>query len=115
MSLDSLTISELKTLKSLFDGNVSNPNLSHPYKIGTAYLIRGVTHYYTGRLICVTDQELVLEEAAWIADTGRYNEAIKTGKLNEVEPIIGPAIIGRGALVDAVEWPNNIPLPREVK
>lgn len=115
MSLDSLTISELKTLKCLFDGNTSVSNSAHPYKIGTAYLIRGVTHYYTGRLVSVTEQELVLEDAAWIADTGRYNEALETGKLNEVEPIIGPAIIGRGALVDAVEWPSNIPLPREVK
>lgn len=113
MNLDSLTLGEIKTLKCLF--NKEDGATAHPYKIGTAYLIRGVTMYYTGRLVSVNNMELVLDEAAWIADTGRYSEAVKTGKLNEVEPIVGPCIIGRGSIVDAVEWPNNIPLPREVK
>lgn len=112
MNLDDLTLGQIKSLKSLFGKESEKP---HPYKIGTAYLIRCMTMYYTGRLIEVSNQELVLEDAAWIADTGRYSEALKTGKLNEVEPIIGNVIIGRGSLGDAVEWPNNIPLPREVK
>lgn len=115
MNLDSLTLGELKTLKCLFGKEASSTGSSHPYKVGTAYLIRGVTMYYTGVLVTVNDTELVLEDAAWIADTGRYSDAVKYGKLNEVEPIIGPCIIGRGSIVDAVEWPNNIPLPRDVK
>ena len=113
MNLDELTLGQIKSLKGLLGGE--SDDSKHPYKIGTAYLIRGVTMYYTGRLIHVSNQELVLEDAAWIADTGRYNEALKTGKLNEVEPIIGNVVIGRGSIVDAVEWAKNIPLPREVK
>jgi len=112
MNLDDLTLGQIKSLKSLL-GTESED--SHPYKIGTAYLIRCVTMYYTGRLISVSKQELVLEDSAWVADTGRYHEALKTGELSEVEPIIGNLIIGRGSIVDAVEWPKNIPLPREVK
>lgn len=106
MSLDTLTVGDLKQLVGLFSGK---PTDEHPYKIGQAYLIRTVTHYYTGRLARVTQQEIVLETAAWIADTGRYSVALKSGQLNEIEPIIGPAVIGRGAIVDAVEWPHNLP------
>lgn len=106
MNLDSMTIGDFKQLAQVFNGGQF---AEHPYKIGQAYLIRTVTHYYTGRLEKVTAQELVLASAAWIADTGRYFDALKNGTLNEIEPIIGNAIIGRGAVIDAVEWPNNLP------
>lgn len=86
----------------------------HVYKIGKPYLIRTVTHYYTGKLVAVTDQELLLEDAAWIADTGRFHQAVRDGVLSEVEPYpAGQVIIGRGAIVDAMLWPHK--LPREVK
>jgi len=88
---------------------------SHPYKIGAPYLIRTVTHYYTGRLVAVHQQELLLEDAAWIADTGRYHKALETGEVSEVEPIKGQCIVGRGAIIDAVDWPNSIALPRTPK
>lgn len=105
MNLDEMKIGDLKKLSCLF-GSGEKP---HPYKIGQAYLIRSVTHYYTGRLEQVTEHELVLSTAAWIASTGRYYDALKNGTLDEIEPIIGNAIIGRGAICDAVEWPNNLP------
>lgn len=113
MNLDELTLADIKALNKLIAGQpAQNPG---PYKVGTAYLIRTVTMYYTGRIVSVHPNEIVLEDAAWIADTGRYHKALETGELSEVEPIKGPAIIGRGALVDAVEWPSHVPLPRTVK
>jgi hypothetical protein len=84
-------------------------NEGHPYEIGQAYFIRTVTMYYTGRLLAVTDKELVLSDAAWIADTGRFYDAIKSGSLNEVEPFLGPVIIGRGAIIDAWKWMHDLP------
>lgn len=83
------------------------------WQVGQAYLIRTVTNYWTGRLVAVGQQELVLEEAAWVADTGRFNEADSKGTLNEVEPVQGRIIIGRGSIVDAVLWKHT--LPRSVK
>lgn len=80
-----------------------------PYQVGKNYLIRTVTHYYTGRLVTVFRQELVLEDAAWIADTGRFSTAIKSGNLNEVEPMQGPIVIGRGAIIDASIWSHKLP------
>ena len=86
----------------------------HPWKKGTNYLIRTVTMIDIGQLVEVTDQELVLEKASWIADTGRFNEALKNGTLNEVEPFPdGLVIVGRGSIIDACEW--NHALPRTVK
>ena len=89
--------------------------MSGPYEIGANYFVRTVTHHYTGRLVEVYEHELVLVDAAWIADDGRWQQAIATGALNEVEPYPDGArcIIGRGSIVDAcaVAWP----LPRAQK
>lgn len=86
---------------------------NHPYKIGAIYLIRTVTMIQTGRLVEVHDKELVLEDAAWIADTGRFSDALKNSKFNEVEPFPdGRVIVGRGAVIDAVEIEAS---PREQK
>jgi len=81
---------------------------SQPYEIGANYFIRSVTHHYTGRLVSVGDKELVLVNAAWIADDGRFMQAVASGEFNEVEPY--PAnqrvIVGRGAVLDAVVIPK---------
>jgi hypothetical protein len=110
-----LSVSELFDLVKCLSNKTRENNCDHPYDVGSAYLIRTMTHYYTGRLRSVYQSELLLDDAAWIADTGRYADALVSGKLNEVEPIVGPVVIGRGAIVDAVKWPNNIPLPRDQK
>lgn len=85
----------------------------HPYQIGQGYFVRTVTMYFTGRLIAVYPQELVFEEAAWIADTGRFKQALETGSFNEVEPYPTQVIIGRGAIIDIS--PFALALPRKQK
>ena len=83
------------------------------WQLGANYLIRTVTMIDTGRLVKVTEHELVLEDAAWIAETGRFMEALQSGEFNEVEPFPdGQVIVGRGAIIDAVRLPK---LPREQK
>jgi hypothetical protein len=94
--------------------NVSSQTTdNHPYQLGKNYFIRTVTHHLTGKLTQVYDKELVLADAAWIADDGRFYDALKTGKLNEVEPFPGEIIVGRGSLIDACVWLHS--LPREQK
>ena len=84
------------------------------WRIGSAYLIRTVTMIQTGRLIAVGEHELVLEDAAWIADTGRFSDALRGGSFFEVEPFPdGQVIVGRGSIVDACALP--FALPREKK
>lgn len=113
MNIDDLTYGQIKQLLEDF-GTAQNPSVSVPYQIGQAYFIRTVTHAQTGRLVAVTAQELVLEDAAWVADSGRWADALINGELEEVEPFPdGPVIIGRGAVIDCVKWDH--PLPRKQK
>ena len=86
---------------------------SEPWEIGKNYLIRTVTMIDTGRLVAVGPTELVLEDAAWVADTGRFSTALQHCDFNEVEPFpAGRVIIGRGSVIDAVQI---LTLPREQK
>lgn len=102
MNIDDLTIGQARELVSLF--GASKHTDSSSWEIGKGYLIRTVTMTNTGRLVAVTEQELVLEDAAWIADTGRFSDALKKCNFNEVEPFpAGKVIIGRGSIIDAVQ------------
>jgi hypothetical protein len=82
-------------------------------EVGKPYLIRTVTHYYTGKVKSVTFTNIVLEDAAWIPDTGRFSECLRSGNLQEVEPYPGECIINAAAVVDACLWSHK--LPREAK
>ena len=111
--VDDLTVGQVKELVQLA-GLRAEETSSHPYQVGKNYFIRTVTHYYTGRLVRVTAQELVLTDAAWIADTGRFTQALAQGELAEVEPFpVGDVILGRGAVIDATLWGSD--LPRKTK
>ena len=111
MNINELAIGQAKELAAMFPKCAETS--TSPWVIGKAYLIRTVTMVQTGRLVAVTLQELVLEDAAWIADTGRFADALKTGKFNEVEPFPdGQVIVGRGAVIDAVQIQVT---PREQK
>lgn len=108
MNIDDLTVKEIKHIQSLLKGPAQE---SHRWKVGHNYFIRTVTHHLTGTLIAVTSKELWLKNASWIADDGRFMEAIRDGKLNEVEPFPDEmeVPVGRGALIDAVEWVHALP------
>ena len=110
MKLEDLTIGQFKELAALFSGR-SDDNSA--WEIGENYLIRTVTMIDTGRVVAVTAQEIVLEDAAWIADTGRFSDAIEKAEFGEVEPFpSGWIILGRGAVIDAVKIKT---LPRSKK
>ena len=79
------------------------------WEIGKNYLIRTVTMIQLGKLKKVTDKELVLSEACWVADTGRFNEALEKGTLKEVEMFQRDVIVGRGGIIDATEWIIDLP------
>lgn len=99
-----------KIIDSLRDGEqVVASSDTGPWKLGTCYLIRTVTMIDLGRLSYIGDKELVLDDASWIADTARWNTMVRTGEMNEVEPHGGQVIIGRGAIVDAIQWPHELP------
>ena len=86
---------------------------THSLVTGTSVFVRTVTYHYTGRIVAITDSDIVLEDAAWVADSGRFANALATGTLNEVEPYPDRVIIARGGIVDCCEWKH--PLPRKTK
>ena len=108
MEIDSLTVKEIKHIQSLLRGPTENPGR---WRVGKNYFIRTVTHHLTGTLIAVTPKELWIKDAAWIADDGRFMTALKDGVLNEVEPFPDgdEVCVGRGAVIDAVEWKHALP------
>ena|SRR3990167_3364230 len=112
MNLDDLTIGQVRQLTSML-GRQTNQSQSHSFVVGKCYFIRTISYHYTGRLIAITDTDLVLEDVAWIADSGRFADALKTGNLLEVEPYPDQVIIGRSGIVDASAWSHK--LPREQK
>ena len=105
MNLDSLTLGEIKQLKCLFKGEQA---LEHPFKVGQKYAIRTVTMIYVGKLEQVFQNELVLSGCAWVADTGRFYNFLAEGKVNEVEPMPGEVIVGRGGIIDASIWNHDL-------
>lgn len=79
-----------------------------PYEIGKNYMIRTVTMIYTGTMKEVYDNELVLNNCAWIPETERWADTCEKGVFGEVEPYPKEAsvVIGRQAILDAfvVKW-----------
>lgn len=84
-----------------------------PFEIGKAYFIRTVTYFATGRVKSIIGKFLVLEEAAWIADTGRFSDALAIGVMNEVEPVPGEMIINTDSVTDAFPWTHKLPDTQE--
>ena len=81
-----------------------------PIRVGEAVFIRTVTYHYTGRIVGLTATEILLEDVAWIADSGRWNEARMTGILSEVEPYpAGVVSVARAAVVDVSCWGHALP------
>ena len=76
--------------------------------VGKAFFFRTVTYHLTGRVKSVCGSILELEDAAWIADSGRFMNAIKEGKLNEVEPV-GIAYVNFTTICDAFPWVHTLP------
>lgn len=84
-------------------------NLDVPFKVGQSYFIRTVTYFATGRVQAIVGNFLVLEDAAWIADTGRFREAIMKGILNEIEPVEVTMYVNLGSITDAFDWKHKLP------
>jgi len=83
-----------------------------PFKIGEAYFLRGVTYHLVGKVADIVGDFLVLTDASWVADSGRFMDAIKDGTLSEVEPV-GDAYMSISAIVDAFPWKHSLGLKQK--
>jgi hypothetical protein len=72
------------------------------------WFIRTITYHMVGEVVREAGGFLVLKNASWVADSGRFMQAIKGGKLNEVEPV-GDAVVALASIVDAFPWAHALP------
>jgi hypothetical protein len=105
--LDDMKLKDLIVLVNALGGS-NKPEVSL-WKVGEAYFIRTVTMHIIGILEVVNDTELLLKNASWIADSGRFNNALQTGELNEVEPFVNEVIVNRATIIDATIWSHKTP------
>jgi hypothetical protein len=81
--------------------------------VGNAYFFRTVTYHLVGKVVAEHPNNILeLDGASWVADSGRFMQAIKNGSLNEVEPV-GKAYINLKSVTDFFPWVH--PLPTEQK
>lgn len=101
---------KLKLIEAILGADCCEVDSSESaFRFGEKIFIRTVTHYLTGRFVEERGGFLFLDDAAWIADTGRFSDALKTGKLNEVEPCPGRIRVNRECIVDINEWSHDLP------
>ena len=88
------------------------------FKVGEKHFFRTVTYHLVGEIVELSDTEhpergwALLKDAAWVADTERFEQAIKDGKLREVEPV-GEARINLATVTDAFPWTHSLPLAQK--
>jgi hypothetical protein len=87
-----------ETIKPVLEGEFQ------PFEIGAVYLIRTVTMIQVGRVVAASKQWVMLEDAAWVASTGRFADALKKWQFNEVEPFPDGLVgVSCGSIVDFVK------------
>lgn len=81
-----------------------------PFEIGKSYLLRTITMVDVGRVTKICGKFIIMEDASWIADTGRFFECLrKSDVFIEVEPFAHPIMVNTDAIVDATLWPYQLP------
>jgi len=107
MKLDDLTIGAVRELVHLFGRGSSR---TYSLVLGQAYLVQTATLYFSGRLVAVTETDIVLEDAGWVAYTGRFGAAMAgTAPFAEFEPCVDPVVVARGAVVAYHPWRHELP------
>ena len=76
--------------------------------IGRKYFFRTVTYHLLGKVVKRIANFLLLEDAIWVADSGRFMQAIQNGELGEYEEV-GKAYVNLNSVTDFIPWIHKIP------
>jgi hypothetical protein len=81
--------------------------------VGKAFFFRTVTYHIIGKVVKVLPMGILqLEKASWVADSGRFAQAIKNGVLNEVEPL-GIWFVTIHSCTDFGPWIHSLALKQK--
>jgi hypothetical protein len=78
--------------------------------IGKAIFIRTVTYHYLGKYTKRVGNFLQLEQASWVADSGRFADFLKKGLQSgsEIEPM-GTTLVNTEVIIDVTPWTHELP------
>lgn len=76
--------------------------------VGKSFYFRTVTYHVVGKVEKLIGKFAVLSMASWVADSGRFMNAIKEGTLEEVEPI-GQMFVNLDTVTDICNWVHALP------
>ena len=76
--------------------------------VGGKFYFRTVTYHTVGEVKKIVGRFAQLKDASWVADSGRFMNAIKDGTLSEVEPV-GNAFVNIDTVVDFFPWVHKLP------
>ena len=83
---------------------------THSIELGKTYLFRTVTYHFIGKVKDVTDTDVVFDgPSCWLADSGRFGDAIAKGSISEGEALPDGWAMARGGLIDFGPWEHKIP------
>ncbi len=113
MNIEDLTIAQIRELAKFIptfgmQSHDKTPALLQP---GKKVFIRTVTLYFTGEIEQITSREIVLKDAAWVADTKRFADFLKDGPRSdsEIEPYPDGVVINREVVIDISPWKHDLP------
>lgn len=76
--------------------------------VGKKIFVRTVTYHLVGKVEKIVGNLVFLSSASWVADSGRFMNAIKNGELDEVEPV-GDWFFNINTMVDGGFWKHDLP------
>lgn len=98
-------------LKKQFGGDIQEVEVNQLGDlVGQKWFFRTVTYHLLGKVKKIAGRFIVLENAVWVGDSGRFSDFLKTGPSQsaELEPC-GTALLNSESIVDAFPWKHEIP------
>lgn len=98
----------LEKIKEESGKNIISDFDSYAYFVGKKWYIRTVTYHSVGKIVKIVGNLFMMESASWVADSGRFMQAIKNGVLSEVEPV-GKMFLAINSIIDIFPWTHDLP------
>lgn len=117
MNIDDLTYGQIKEIMDTFDSLPTKKlNTNSPLCVGNdVYIRRPGEYHYLGKVVSVSvsDDEIVLSHASWVADGSRFSDFMTSGLSTEgieIEPFGDGVLVSIPKMKSEVSsWKHNLP------
>lgn len=101
--------SQLRAIIDLLDDENGEATATGGFPYEDKVFIRTITNYFTGEVVEVRNGWVILNDAAWIANTGRFSDSLTSGAFSEVEPYPNQVAVNVAAIIDVTQWEHDLP------